>query len=423
MKSDKGPAFILRYTCPAVLLIVGLLFIVGCISGGSTGDAGRPNIKPSAGAIDYGYVILDHYKDQILTLINNGDRSGGIDLINPAQLNLPFSIIEDSCSGRTLAPLGECTLKLRFEPTDGQGSYTDSLSITGQQGTIGTISIRGNALALNVSINQVETVNCPDSIELSVSVTDRTDDPVVGLNQSNFTLQENSVLIDNFNLIHPITSPISVVLTLDYSDSTQPFINEIETAAKSFIELLTLNPDPEPDEAEIIKFAATVELMTGFSSEKTVLDSAIEEDPQIETNKTAFHDAVWQAIDDVSSRNKRSAVVVLSDGVNNVEMGYSLDDVVNHALDKGVPVFTIGVGDVSISVLQYLSDETGGQHFQIQSYDDLTDVFNRIASLLSNQYLIEYSNTSCGNEAITVDVEVELLNSDYGLDSVGIAGP
>jgi VWFA-related protein len=318
---------------------------------------------------------------------------------------------------------------VRFEPSTCQGLYSDNFIITGEKETISDVSINGNALALNVSINQVDMTNCPDTIKLYVSVTDRNDNPITGLIESNFTLHEDNVLIDEypndlsrnfFYFTSPLTTPLSAALAIDYSGSTQPFINNIVTAAKSFIEQLTLAPDLDPDEAEIIKFAATVELMTGFTSDKAVLDLAIDQDPQLDTTKTAFNEAIWQAINDTSVRNERRAVVVLSDGKNNEIVDHSLDDVVNEGLEKGVPVFTIGVGDEFSPVLQYLSDETGGQYFQTPTYDDLSSVYNQVASLLSNQYLIEYSTTSCGTGAITIEVAVDLLNFDHGEDSISI---
>ena len=43
-------------------------------------------------------------------------------------------------------------------------------------------------------------------------------------------------------------------------------------------------------------------------------------------------------------------MLVLPDGVDEGVAGYSLGDVVNYAVEKGVPVFTIAIGDIFILV-------------------------------------------------------------------------
>ena len=104
--------------------------------------------------------------------------------------------------------------------------------------------------------------------------------------------------------------------------------------------------------------------------------------------------------------------MVLSDGQDNGSVSHSLDDVVARALEKGVPVFTTGFGDVHLPILQYLADESGGQYFQAPSSGELEAVYDRISAILSNQYIIEYTTLSSSGENVTLDVEVGRSNGD-----------
>lgn len=407
--------------------ISGLFTIVSCGGGGGGDSTVHTAFGTGTIQVDFGNVVLDHFSVETITLQNNGNSTGELGQIDLTQLNPPFSIIKDTCSGNKFAPSESCTIEVRFEPATVQGAYSDDFIIPGVTGGVcRTVYVSGNALAFNLSINQVDTANCPSTINLYVSVTDKDDNPVTGLNQSNFTLLENNILIDEnpndpnqnyLNFSNTVSGPLSAALALDQSGSIQAFTADVQTAAKSFITNLS-----DTDEAEIIKFAESVMVMAGFTSDKIVLEQAIDEDPQLDTSKTLLYDATWRAIEDTSIRNNRRAVILLSDGNDEVSVDHTLDDVVNHSSNKGVPIFTVGLGNIFTPVMQYLADTTGGQYFQAPTSSELKSIYDRISNLLSNQYLIEYSTNSCGAGTITLNLSVD-LNGDYGEDSTSVVFP
>jgi len=132
-------------------------------------------------------------------------------------------------------------------------------------------------------------------------------------------------------------------------------------------------------------------------------------------------DAVRLSIDNTIARsNIRLAVVAVSDG-NDFNSTSTLDEAIAYGVEKGVPVFTIGIGDVNAEQMQRLAIETGGQYFLAPASSDLEAIYLQIAQVLSDQYLIEYTTSSFGGNTVSVDVEVD-YNGLQGADSRDATG-
>ena len=80
-------------------------------------------------AIDFGTVSQAAFVTATVTIANDGNADlavGTIAVLNA--LAAPFSTLNDSCSGTTVAPGASCTLNVRFEPT-ADGTFNDSFDI------------------------------------------------------------------------------------------------------------------------------------------------------------------------------------------------------------------------------------------------------------------------------------------------------
>ena len=193
-------------------------------------------------------------------------------------------------------------------------------------------------------------------------------------------------------------------------------IDEMQVAAVSFVNKLTA----PPDEAEIIRFAKGVEPVPApvFTSNVAILEAAINADPNINPvdfrDGTAMYDAVSQAVADTAARgiDRRRAVVVIADGRDNSSF-IDLNEIIDQALEEGVPVFTIGLGDVNAENMQQLADETGGQYYYAPDEGDLDAIYDQISTIISSQYTLAYASpsSSCG-DIISLDVVVD----DGGLE-------
>ena len=71
---------------------------------------------------------------------------------------------------------------------------------------------------------------------------------------------------------------------------------------------------------------------------------------------------------------------------------HSLEDVISNAQQKGVAIFTIGLGDtLKPEILQPMAVQTGGEFLRAPTSTDLNNAYLKISQILSNQYEITFT--------------------------------
>ncbi len=404
------------------IIAIGLMFVTACGGGGGDSPAAppAPTLSPqisTQSALDHQVAVLGSSSSRQLSINNVGTANLDIGQISLAQTNSAFSITSDWCSGQSLGPSASCAVVTKLTPAD-QDDYSNSLMIPSNDTAHNPlrVNLSGKGRAYSVNINEVKTDGCsidPKVLKILLSVTDNTGTPVVALPSSNFTILENGVqkVISNFK--HPIVTPVSVALVLDYSMSVSSSDRvTMETAAKSFISLL----DPSQDEASIIKFALTIGAKTPFMSDQDVLKTAIDAPYPGDTGGTILYEAAFAAIDDSAARNNdRRAIIILSDGYDE-ESTITLNAVIARSIEKGIPVFTITYMNSYMpkpEIMQQLAQSTGGEAFVSATSADTEGIYSKISTILSQQYRIEYNTASTGGASVSLDVKVD-DNSNRG---------
>ena len=103
------------------------------------------------------------------------------------------------------------------------------------------------------------------------------------------------------------------------------------------------------------------------------------------------------------------AIILISDGGENAS-SLSESDVVALANANSIPIFTIGVGDLTVpgreDLMSDLGSETGGQYFPTASDQDIADAYASISLLLSHEYLISIPSgiNDCAEHTLEVQV-------------------
>ncbi|MBL8202030.1 MAG: choice-of-anchor D domain-containing protein [Chromatiales bacterium] len=160
-------------------------------------------------SVPFGTASVGSTVDQTVTVINEGNADLVVGTITG--LVAPFSLVNDNCSGQTVAPLGSCTVGVRFEPT-GVGAVSDSLDIPSNDAAtpVATVTVSGTGISLAT----------PD-----ISVTDNTlpaDDLLVPFgNVTEGTSRDRTITVTNaggLDLLigavagaNPLAAPFSVV--------------------------------------------------------------------------------------------------------------------------------------------------------------------------------------------------------------------
>src|SRR6267142_1142465 len=109
-------------------------------------------------------------------------------------------------------------------------------------------------------------------VSVPVSVINRRGQYVVDLHQNDFRVYEDGV---EQTIVHfsNVDQPFSVLLLIDTSGSTEPFIDQIKTAAKAFVEQLRPSDTVQP-----VYFHGEIKSLTkAGTNERAVLNSAIDQ--------------------------------------------------------------------------------------------------------------------------------------------------
>jgi VWFA-related protein len=245
-----------------------------------------------------------------------------------------------------------------------------------------------NAAGFNVQITDVDISSCP-SIRATAIVTDTTGTVVPDLTAANFSVYDNNFLRSDISVefVDQSASPISVSLALDYSGSmSASAISDMEDAAVAFVNTMSTE-----DEGQIVKFANGVEIAQAYTTSTSALINSIVAGTTLSTSATHLYDALYQAISDTAARGGRKAVIAMTDGTDNGSTR-SDEEVINYAAASGVPVFTIGLSDsINAAVLQAIANQTGGVYYEAPTSDDLQAIYQAIADVLKNQYVITFT--------------------------------
>ena len=205
----------------------------------------------------------------------------------------------------------------------------------------------------------------------------------------------------------PANVPLSVSLVLDTSSSMDDEMALSKQAAMDFI--AKLRPG---DIAEVVSFDSRVEVLQPLTSNRTLLESAIQR--MRAGGSTALYNAVYIVLRQLEKQKpattddiRRQVIVVLSDGDDTSSL-VTFDQLLDSAKRSQTVIYTVGLGLEPITGmkgatrsdaefgLRQLAQETGGRLFMLKRPMDLIDVYSQIANELTNQYIVGYLSTNAG---------------------------
>lgn len=250
-----------------------------------------------------------------------------------------------------------------------------------------------------------------DLVLIPVTVTDRVNRFVLGLQKDDFHLFEDGVE-QNLADFSGEDAPLSVGLLFDESGSMDYKLGTSRGAAQQLLSALN-----KEDEAFFVEFGDLAKVSVGFTGNMDEIQRAL-------TNAqpgglTAMLDAIDTGLLEMKkAKNSRKAIVIVSDGGDNhshytaaqIESLVREADVQIYAMGVFEPVF-LGLSPEEISgprLLSEISTQTGGRAFAAALPADMPSVANRIAVELRNQYVLGYypRNKIRDGKYRTVEVQV-----------------
>lgn len=228
-------------------------------------------------------------------------------------------------------------------------------------------------------------------VQLTVVATDRSGRPLPSLSPTDLVVQEDGQPVETFHLRSATDLPLRVGILLDLSDSTRMTWAATRPAVTEFLQHL-LRPN---DEILVLTFDSNVELArTATTPEQLefVLGSSHS------GGQTALFDALYIACQQVvfsdADRPRRSALVVFSDGEDNLSR-HSLGEAIEESQRAGIAVYTISTHNPRLmypgdAILRNLASATGGRDFVVSATQELREALTTISGELRSSYLLYY---------------------------------
>jgi VWFA-related protein len=257
---------------------------------------------------------------------------------------------------------------------------------------------------LQVQITQFDLSAFP-TVRAYVSILDRNNKPVPGLDRRIATLRENGLPADIKDMrmvgTEGQSEPLSAALVVDKSGSMAG--EKIARAKESVLRFISLMK--KGDRASLFAFSDTVTELSPLTGSGESLKNAVS---GIRAGgHTALYDAVSQAVDSLKGVPGRKAVIVLTDGIAN-RGALDIDQAIASSVKSYVSVYTIGLGkDVRTERLERIARESGGTYFFTPSPEGLGIIYETISHRINNEYVVTFDTVKRGEYLRKVSLEIK----------------
>ena len=285
------------------------------------------------------------------------------------------------------------------------------------------------AVCLAQSTGPIETIRVDsDLVDLKVSVVSLDPRrPTAELQQSDFRVFEDGQLQD-ISFFASAETPFDLVLLLDLSASTNNKLKLIRKSAKRFVEA-----SRPIDRVSVVTFTSTAEVVCPLTQDRTVLKKSIDDIGKAEGG-TNFWDSlryVLAILNASKNSSRRSAVVVMTDGVDNalpdvfgVGSQTTFDELRQIVHSSEAIVFPIYLDTeaeewkrhrtsryvfaLAKEQLAELANASGTSVYRAARLEDLNDVYQQVIRDLGRVYSIGYrpANTSRDGKWRAVTVQI-----------------
>jgi Ca-activated chloride channel family protein len=262
-------------------------------------------------------------------------------------------------------------------------------------------------------------------VNVALNVMDATGAPVGGLEKNDFQIFEDGKPQEIRIFEREATTPLSIVLAIDTSESVMTSERLEKEAAKHFVNALLR----EQDELDLIEFSDVVRELVPFTNQKKQIESGIGRVQQ--GDATALYDAVYLASERLSETSaadgRRRVVVLITDGGDTVK-GARYSQAMEQAQRAGAMVYAIIIVPIAADAgrntagehaLIQMAQDTGGKYYYANEPKDLEPAFRHVSDDLRTQYLLGYYAPKRGTDnsyrRIEVRMEDTTLRGKYDL--------
>ncbi|MDD5544804.1 MAG: VWA domain-containing protein [Acidobacteriia bacterium] len=249
---------------------------------------------------------------------------------------------------------------------------------------------------------QMKRITVPvDYVSVLFTVTDKKNHFITNLKKDDFKVFENDQPQQTLIFRSETDLPLKIALLVDASASITGKLKFEQEAAIEFLQSILRKGR---DEALLVTFDSSVELVQDFTDDIDLLSSAIR---KIRAGGgTALYDAISRTAEEkllTQKGNFRKVIIVITDGDDNQSHVQSLTEVIQMAQRADAAIYAISTNSSGFAlslkensrkydkILKEMADETGGQAFFPFKAQDLSQSFEDISRELRSQYNIGYT--------------------------------
>lgn len=232
-------------------------------------------------------------------------------------------------------------------------------------------------------------------VNVAVNVVDAHGAPVPGLTQNDFQISEDNHPQKIAFFEKESTTPLSIVLAIDTSESVFNNVRLERDAAKHFINALLR----DQDELDLMDFSDTVREIVSFTNQKKQIEHGLGDlQPG---DETVLYDAIYLASQRLAQTRqdagRRRVLVLITDGVDTKDTRY--EQALEQAQRAGAMIYSLIIVPVQADAgrntggehaLIQMSEDTGGKYYYVEDPKDLGPAFAHISDDLRTQYVLGY---------------------------------
>jgi VWFA-related protein len=223
-------------------------------------------------------------------------------------------------------------------------------------------------------------------VEVYATVRDEAGRYLDGLPRDRFAVRDNGE-VQPLVAFESNSVPLSCAILLDTTGSMAAALPIVKNSVIRMLDELR-----EEDTVAVYGFSTGLNRLQDFTTDKAAAKQAV-----LRTRAggdTALFDAVSQLAREVAARAGKKAILVFTDGEDNASV-LNARSAVQRAKDAGVPVYAIAEGEALqskklLSELKDIADTTGAQFHEAHKTNEITAIFQDIATDLQHTYLLAY---------------------------------
>jgi len=233
-------------------------------------------------------------------------------------------------------------------------------------------------------------------VNVAVNVVDAKGAPVAGLGRDDFEILEDGKPRKIAVFERESSTPLSIVLAIDASESVLRNERLEKDAAKHFVRALLR----DQDELDLMDFADTVREIVPFTNQKKRIEAGLGELQR--GDETALYDAIYLGSQRLGeTRNdagRRRVMVLITDG-GDTKHSSRYAQALEQAQRAGAMLYSIIIVPVAADAgrntggehaLIQMADDTGGRYYYVEDPKDLEPAFAHVSDDLRTQYVLGY---------------------------------